>query len=72
MKYTNESAAGRARAQALMGKPETANEPATTTGAQRVDPSVTLGPLTGEIRGAVPMSVTIGKPQAYQAKKGSP
>jgi hypothetical protein len=74
MKYTNESAAGRARAEALgRGNPQgQPTEAPTTRGAQKVDPSVTLGPREGEIRGAVPMSVTIGKPQAYTAKKGSP
>lgn len=40
--------------------------------AQRVDPSVCLGPLGEMTRGAVDMSVTIGKPQAYIAKKGTP
>lgn len=50
---------------------DTAEMPA-TRGAQKVDPSVCLGPLGEMTRGAVPMSVTMGKPQAYSAKKGSP
>ncbi len=41
-------------------------------GDQKVDPSVRLGALRGEPLGAVPMSVTMAKPQAYKARKGPP
>lgn len=36
----------------------------------KTDPSVRLGPLTEPIRGAVPMGVTMAKPQAYKPTKG--
>lgn len=72
MKYTTQSAAGAARAASLMAPDISVAEAPTTRGAQKVDPSVKLGPLGEMTVGAVPMSVTIGKPQAYTAKKGSP
>lgn len=72
MKHSNESDAGRARAQSFMNGDKMEAEPRTTRGAQKVDPSVTLGPLEGEQRGSVDMAVTMAKPQAYVAKKGSP
>lgn len=73
-KYTTQSDAGAARARSLT-KPERSvreTDQPTYQSAMRVDPSVRLGPLQGEQRGSVPMSVTIGKPQAYQPKKGTP
>lgn len=57
MKYTNESALGRSRCEAMMReapKPET--EPAATKAASKVDPSVVLGPLEGEPLGCVPLN----------------
>lgn len=52
-KYANESARGAARAAALR-KPERLSEgSAPTRSAQKVDPSVTIGPLQGEPRGCV-------------------
>lgn len=41
---------------------------------QRVDPSVRPSDLEmkGEPRGSVPMSVTMGKPQAYKPTKPGP
>jgi hypothetical protein len=75
-KYTNESSAGRARAASYGRGPEMMpsgggadTKPAQ---AQRVDSSVRLGDLKGEIGGNVPMSVQMAKPAAYQAKKGTP
>lgn len=72
-KYTNESSAGRARAnsygseRAPLGGSLT--EPAP---AQKVDPSVRLGDIKGEILGNVPLASQMRKPAAYQGKKGSP
>lgn len=45
-----------------------------TSKIQRVDPSVKQSEMEqkGEPRGSVPMSVTIGKPQAYQPPKSGP
>lgn len=74
MKYTNESSLGRRQAAAL-NKPEKmpGNAPnSEVSGAQRVDPSVRLGDLKGEPAGSVAMETTMGKPRAYQAKKGAP
>lgn len=42
------------------------------SGAQRVDTSVRLGDLKGEIIGDVPMERQMAKPQAYVPKKGAP
>lgn len=74
MKYTNESTAGAARA-ASYNKLEQQPNPTSSIeplGKGQVDPSVRLGDIRGEINGNVPMSVQMAKPQAYQAKKGSP
>lgn len=71
-KFTNESSVGRARAasygseRAPLGGNLT--EPAP---AQKVDPSVRLGGLRGDLIGNVPLSSQMRKPAAYQAKKGS-
>jgi hypothetical protein len=74
-KYTNESAAGRARA-ASYGADRSERMPdggagTMQSGAQKVDPSVRLGDLKGDILGNVPLADQMRKPMAYQAKKGS-
>lgn len=72
-KYTNESSAGRARAasygseRAPLGGSLTEQSPP----AMKVDPSVRLGDLKGEILGNVPLATQMRKPAAYQGKKGS-
>ncbi len=38
---------------------------------QKVDPSVRLGPLHGEIMGAVSMEKTMQKPRAYKPTRNS-
>ena len=73
-KYSTESEAGRRRASSygtteMMPDGGRGTEPPP---AQRVDPSVRLGDIKGEIIGNVPMSVQMAKPQAYIPKKGSP
>ena len=72
-KYTNESSAGRARAQSYLRGPEKMPDGGEMTmqPAQRVDPSVRLGDIKGAILGDVPMDVQMAKPQAYQPKKGT-
>jgi hypothetical protein len=75
MKYTNESSAGRARAKSY-GSDRTEAVPDNALNsmpppAQKVDPSVRLDDLKGEIMGNVPLATQMAKPQAYQAKKGA-
>lgn len=70
MKYTTSKSTATYPA---VQKPETQpNVISDIEGGQKTDPSVRLGPLRGEPLGAVPMSVTMGKPQAYKAKRGPP
>lgn len=71
MKYTDSSS--KVAGYPAVQKPETQpNVMSDIEGGQKTDPSVRLGPLRGEPLGAVPMSVTMGKPQAYKAKRGPP
>lgn len=73
-KYTTESTAGRARAQSYKSGPEpmgTNGPNSMPASVQKVDPSVRLGDLKGEINGNVPLAEQMRKPMAYQAKKGS-
>lgn len=70
-KFTTASDAGAARARSYSMSEPMDEQPSPADG-MKVDPSVRIGPLRGEQRGSVPMNVTIGKPQAYQAKKGTP
>lgn len=74
MRYTNESAAGARRA-ASYNKTESQPNAFSTIeplGKGQVDPSVRLGDIKGEINGNVPLARQMAKPQAYEAKKGSP
>lgn len=75
-KFSTESIAGQRRASSY-GTAATETMPDGGRGtepppAQRVDPSVRLGDIKGDILGNVPMSVQMAKPQAYIPKKGSP
>jgi hypothetical protein len=73
MKYTNEGRLGASRAAALnKTEREVDNAPnSMPPPAQKVDPSVRLDDLKGEIMGNVPLATQMAKPQAYQAKKGA-
>lgn len=73
-RFTNEGALGARRAAAL-NKRETIpdNGPNSMPPAvQKVDTSVRLGELRGEIAGNVPMATQMAKPAAYREKKGAP
>lgn len=68
MKYTNEGRLGAERA-ASYNKREAMPDNAPNSqppAAQKVDPSVKLGDLKGEIMGNVPLDEQMRKPQAYR------
>lgn len=74
-RYTNESAAGRARVKTY-GADRTEREVNNAPNSemplvQKVDPSVRLGGLRGDIMGNVPLERQMRKPEAYKAKNGS-
>ena len=52
------------------GKEPDYNSGSDKVGGVKVDPSVRLGPLTGEPLGCVAIEKTMQKPQAYKQTKG--